>query len=125
MSSKGKRPIADLAKELTAPVTVATPAGPKKMSPYEAEIRALVERAFKGNMRAARKILDQAISAGPLERSAETEPERPYKLTIPKHWDNAEWHKMFDELGYPPWPGEDDGLVDAQREAWTRWTNAQ
>ncbi|MCW3848074.1 hypothetical protein OF829_12560 [Sphingomonas sp. LB-2] len=118
----GEAPL-DIGKILHRRIQVVQGGVTKGMHPAEASIRSVASKAIGGCMRAAKRFLKQCESAGLFEMP-EALDDHVYVHRVPKEWDYDEWRAKFDELGPPPWPGERDGLIPAdRREQDGRWTN--
>lgn len=88
--------------------------GGTPISAYEAAMRRAAEKASKGNMSEAKRFLREMEAYG-LLTIAEAVDDHQYLIRIPKEWDHQAWNAMFDHYGPPPWPGEHDGLIPAER----------
>ena len=90
------------------------PGGGRSICAYEAGMRRAVEDASKGKMQAAGRFLRELEKHG-LMMVTEPTDDHQYVIRIPKEWDDVAWKAMFDEFGFPPWPGEHDGLIPVER----------
>ena len=77
-------------------------------------MRRLADEGAAGNMRSAGRFRRALVSHG-LIRIPEVEDDHQYVLHVSKDWDSEEWHAMYKRHGPPPWPGEHDGLIPAER----------
>jgi hypothetical protein len=84
------------------------------MCAFELGIRSNAIKAIQGDMKAAKYFLQQCRQQGLLER---VNPDDNWGgvLRIPKDWNTEEWKEMCNKHGPPPWPGERDGLIPAER----------
>lgn len=89
-------------------------------SPDEVARRHLINRAIKGDMNAAKRIIKECFTTGILARTIQTS-YSPSKIIIPDHWDRSDWHAMYEKRGLPPWPGEDDGFSEECRAEHKYW----
>lgn len=115
-----KRQAFDPRKTLSKKVTVKSGNKLVKLSPLESGLRHLVNGALKGDMIAAKRIMNECIAAGILAKRVQS-PYSPGRLIIPDQWDDEEWYKMFDQHGFPPWPGDDDGFSEDCRAEYEYW----
>jgi hypothetical protein len=88
--------------------------GGRQICAYEASMRRAAEEAAAGKMRSAKRFVGALISYG-LINIPEQEDDHRYVICVPKEWDYGEWLAMFDKYGPPPWRGEHDGLMPADR----------
>jgi hypothetical protein len=108
-----QQPLVEVRKILEAPIVKKGEAGPS-ICAYEASRRRAAHEAAAGNMKEARFFLRELHSYG-LPIREEPQDDHQYLIKIPKEWDDAEWHAMFDQYGPPPWPGARDGLISKER----------
>ncbi|WP_156677984.1 DUF5681 domain-containing protein [Sphingomonas profundi] len=99
---------------LDAPISMRVGDKVVELDPYEANFTALTRKAMTGCLKSAKTVLQACAQAGIIN---EPEGQRGdgVVLTIPKEWDNVEWMDMYKRFGPPPWQGERDGLVPADR----------
>ena len=105
---------------LDRPVIVKTGDDLLSMDPVEAQYTALMTKALKGDMSAAKSLISDCQKYGLLLRVDER-PYLPGTLSVPACWDEDEWHKKLDTHGFPPWRGRHDGLTEEGREKYQFW----
>ena len=84
----------DVTAILLSRISVARGPTVTRMHPVEAFLRALVGKAIKGDMRAARRLLRECLEAGLLAVPEEAD-DHQYLLGIPKDWDHDEWMSKY------------------------------
>lgn len=114
--SKAANQPPDVLAILSGPVVVAIGGVARKVSLEEARSRKLIERAMKGNLRAALKCLALAEKYGliPSPKRRSFCPGGAI-LRIPWEWERHEFIAMYQRRGDPPWPGVRDGLIPLER----------
>jgi hypothetical protein len=105
---------------LLKPVTISSLGGNQTISALEAGYRNLLGKALNGNMVAAKRMINECISAGLME-PRQDEYYHPGRLAIPSEWDEADWYAQLGKYGCPPWPGKHDGFDDIGREEYQYW----
>lgn len=101
---------------LTEPVLVAIDGVPRKVTMEEARVRKLVERAMKGDLKAALRCLGLAEKHRVLPFLVRrSQYPGGAVLRIPWEWEQKEFIAMYERYGDPPWPGDRDGLIPEER----------
>ena len=100
-----------IGKFFDEPMTVPIDGRPTKMASLEVALTNLSNRAIKGDMRAARRVIELFIEAG-LLTGDNLRPGRGYYQVNTAVWDSEEWLEQFSRSGPPPWDGTRDGLCN-------------
>jgi len=120
-----KGPVNNVAEILDAVVRVRHGKRTVKMGGFEVSVRSQVRKALTdGNVTDLIDLLKLMEKYGAIARPVASDVYRG-PIVAPPDWELSEWRDMLNRHGPPPWPGEQDGMIEPRMlEAMRRYWSA-